>query len=86
MAFNDIDGEIITAGGDGTLLLWDLRTLENVPAVGVEVRQKQSITKISISKNNEYFAYAVSYDYANGIEGKPIDPINSVYVGAHPPT
>lgn len=56
---------LFTAGGEGDLIFWDKGTRNMVKKVSLKI----PITKAKLSPNNEYVAYGLGYDWAEGIKG-----------------
>lgn len=63
----------VTAGGDGTFTFWDKKerriNQEYKPCL-----QQQSISSVAFNPAGDLFAYACSYDWHKGADGKPAAP------------
>lgn len=70
IAFHPVYGTFLTAGSDGTFCFWDKdakQRLKNFPNVGA------SITATAFNRTGAIYAYARSYDWAEGFQGNRAD-------------
>lgn len=79
IAFHPIHGTFVTAGSDGFIHFWDKDSKQRLETIG---NLGSPIPCTAFSRNGNYLAYALSYDWSKGHENYQAGAKNAVMI--HP--